>query len=349
MKRETQKLRLFFGSDETGKSESIVELLKDKNPEEKVYIIDYKGKYKKLLLSEALDFNYHNLGKARYCNPIIFEPYIKHLKGEDYTNEFATHLEEAVKVVNYAPFSPISDSLCRKILAKMYSLAGITAVEYAPTSQAEKILTREMYFQILKDIDPGLFRLMQPVMDDIRRAEDNMALKSFLGADSTFDTSKDVVILDLDHYLAGESPLIDIKLESIMLTLKRRIRNERKPIILVIDGVWPMGKRFLEHLTNATEIMNTHYLNSGFASFEMLNEEIFFISEEVRIYRSAQRDAEAVSKYFNKPELTEHILSLPDKKYVTIKPANDTSMYGDYIFYKKDKQIEWSIDLGVDE
>lgn len=349
MKRKTQELRLFFGSDKTGKSESIVELLKKKNSEEKVYIIDYKGKYKNLLLNELMDFNYHNLETANYCNPIVFEPYIRRLKGEDYANEFSTHLEEAVKVINYASFSPISDILCRKVLLKMYRLAGITSEEYAPLPHAEKFLTREMYFQILRDIEPELLRSMQPLLDDIKKEENTRSLKSFLGTNSTFDTSKDIVVIDLDHYLPGESVLNDLKLKSLLLALKRRIRNERIPIILVIDGVWPMGQRFLEQLTDATENMKTYYINDGFATFQMLNEEIFFISEEIRIYRSVQKDAEAVSKFFNKPELTERILSLSDKKHVTIQPANDTSSYGDYIFFKKDKQLEWNIDLVIDD
>ena len=347
MKRKTQELTLIFGEENTGKSNNIVKVLRNRRPEEKVYIIDYKGKYKNLLLEERIAFNYHKLQDTRYCNPLLFEPYIYDLKGEDYSYEYLNHLEEAVKIINSAPFTPLSDITTRKVLTKMYMLVGITPFEYSPISHFEKTLTIELFFKILEEVDPEGYEILQPAIKDLKREANCDSLKQIFVPNHTFDTSADINIIDLNFYLAGEEFLTDLKLESMILKITRRMRNEGRAIVLVVDNLWPMGQGILVPFYRVSNTLKTFYLHDEFATFRKLNEEAIHMSEEIHFYRSNDKDASVISEFFNEPMLQDHILSLPNEKSVTIRPVNDIAQFGDYYYYKNKEVInEWKIDWG---
>lgn len=347
MKRKTQELTLIFGDENTGKSKKIIKVLKDKRIDEKVYIIDYKGKYKNLLLNEQIDFNYHKLQETRYCNPLLFEPYVYKLKGEEYGFEYLNHLEEAVRIINWAPFSPLNDITTRKVLIKMYKLVGITPFEYSPIPQADKALSIELFFKILEEVDPDGYQILQPVIKDLIKEANCNNLRQIFVPNHPFDTSADVNVIDLDFYLAGEEFLTDLKLESMILKITRRIRNEGKPIILIVDNVWPMGQSFLSPLYRISNKLKTFYLHDGFTTFRHMNEEALQLADEIRFHWSNEKDAHTISNCFKEPALEEHVLSLSNEESVSIRPVEDLTQIGDYLFYRdKELKSEWKIDWG---
>lgn len=345
LKRKTQELTLIFGSAKTGKSENILEILENKEQEEKVYIIDYIGKYKELLSKKQIEFNYHRLKNSVICAPLPFESYINKLKGEEYTNEFYTHLEENVKIISGTPFCPLSEITTRKALIQMYKLAGITADEYSPNPQVEKFLSREMFYEVLQEIDPEGGQLLFDTVESFKKSDNySEDLMNFTVQNSSLKIEKGIVILELGDYLYGNDALTDLKVESLLLRLRRQIRNEGKAIKLIFDSQWPIGEKFARVFKNATDKMKVYYLNDSFTEFQAMQEEIFFLSEEIRFHRTDLREAENISKYFDEPKMIEQILTLPNKSYLSVKPAKDVTQYGDYLFRKNEEQInKWVI------
>lgn len=342
MKRKSQELTLIFGSEHTGKAENVLEIIKNKKPDEKAYIIDCKGKYKKLLLEEQIAFNYHKLPNMGFCNPINFESYIHDLEGEDYVNEFHTHLEETIDLINSVSFSPLPKITTRKVLTKMYKLAGITDEGYTPIPHADKVLVQEMFYQILKEVDPELSQILTPLLGDLTSAVNSSDLRNILPADKAFDTSSDVILLDLDHYIHGEDWLNDLKTASIVLELRRRIRNEGKPILFIVDNIWPVGSSYLAPLYYVVDNMRIFYLNDEFSTFCAMHQKHSLSADELRFHRSGYNDLQTIAAYFCEPELSRHILSLPYKEYVSIKPIKDI---GDRRFFNTQKESTiWKID-----
>lgn len=346
MKRKTQELTLVFGSTNSGKSDNIIDILEEKNPEDKVYIIDYAGKYKELLSKKQIDFNYHTLKETTICAPLPFESYIEGLNGEEYTNEFYAHLEENVKIISEAAFCPLSEVTVRKTLTKMYENAGITAKKYSPVPQVEKALSREAFYELLEKIDPEggnlLFETVQRFKADRNYTEN---LMNFTVPNDSFKTDKDIVLLELDNYQHGEDVLVDLKVESLFLRVCRRIRNEGKPLILVIDNLYPFGQKNARMFNNVTDYMKVYYLNNRFEEFRNTNEEIFFIAEEIRFHRCDEELAETLSKYFSDPSMVERLIAQSSKNYLSVRPGEDITRSGDYLFLKNNKQVcDWQLE-----